>query len=84
MWFKTCNALKLLPTSLNTLSSFAAFMMNSGYPTMLYIASACKRWDFKKIVKDTFPHQVAVLYISATSAQKHQQNDFMHISLKQE
>lgn len=30
-----------LPTSLNTLSRFVAFMMKSGYPTMLYIASAC-------------------------------------------
>lgn len=30
-----------LPTSLNTLSRFVAFMMKSGYPTMLYMASAC-------------------------------------------
>lgn len=39
---RTHNTAPCLPTSLNTLSSFVAFMMNSGYPTMLYIASACK------------------------------------------
>lgn len=32
-----------LPTSLNTLSSFVAFIINSGYPTMLYMASAYRK-----------------------------------------
>lgn len=37
-----------LPTSLKTLSSFVAFIINSGYPTMLYIASACEGQEEKK------------------------------------
>lgn len=40
---RTYNTVPHIPTSLNTLSSFVEFMMNSGYPTMLYIASACDK-----------------------------------------
>lgn len=45
---RTNSTVPHLPTSLNTLSSFVEFIMNSGYPTMLYIASACDKYKKKR------------------------------------
>lgn len=41
-------------------------MINSGYPTMLYMASACEKSE-SKAVKDTFPQQMAAPYFFSIS-----------------
>lgn len=54
------------------MSSFVEFIMNSGYPTMLYIASACDKYKKKrKTVNHIFSHQVAVLgFLAQKTAQQ--------------